>query len=311
MKLTLTQALILTGILTIFLFGTILFYMLRYRLNYAHAKKSITYTWLNTIQCDTEKCDRPIVNLPDIPTQNSNEYSTSVARYCADLVSRVENAVDTGVINDPIGMTLLGYLMDLGESPIFGSVWRQNDSSVIWIAFRGTIDPEEWMQDFDYVQSQFTDDNNDALVHRGFLEVYTNLEPNLVAILENENPSKIIICGHSLGAATSTVTSMKLALQGYDSVVYNFASPRIGNDSFASLASELNIPIFRHVNTTDLIPSMPPSVSPNFTEYTDPYIYTHFGSSYYFTLNWNSLINNHLLGSYIKAFDDGLYQSLK
>ncbi|NTW36269.1 MAG: hypothetical protein HGB17_09095, partial [Syntrophobacteraceae bacterium] len=43
----------------------------------------------------------------------------------------------------------------------------------------------------------------------------------------------ICVTGHSLGGALSTVCAADLFCLGYDCVLYNFASPRVGGDTFS------------------------------------------------------------------------------
>ena len=85
--------------------------------------------------------------------------------------------------------------------------------------------------------------------------------------------------------------------KGYITVVYNFASPRVGNPDFCDIINT-TLPVYRIVNTADIIPTLPPSVSPNFLNNEKPYIYKHCGIGKYFTDNWSSLLNNHLMNVY-------------
>lgn len=117
--------------------------------------------------------------------------------------------------------------------------------------------------------------------------------------IDKDKNKKIIVSGHSLGAGISTVVGADLANDGYKVVVYNFASPRVGDQNFCKLISSLKLKIFRVV-----IPTLPPSVSPNFKDPENPYQYIHCGILKAFSDSWKSLLNNHLMGVYINALQN-------
>ena len=71
----------------------------------------------------------------------------------------------------------------------------------------------------------------------------------------------------------------ELKQQGYSTVIYNFASPRVGNKAFCNIINSMDVKIFRIVNTADVIPTLPLSVSPNYTKGNAnyPVMYAHCG----------------------------------
>lgn len=263
---------------------------------------SISNVLDNKLYCGgTCAWDPPLADL-SVPAQYEDTYSTSVARYCADLVERAYMTL-TGPLQTPKGLTLVDPLTNTADGATlpFGAIW--SSPGTVWIVYRGTDSGnlKEWMQDFTYAQDNTS--QKDVYVHAGFLDVYKQSENKIMRAIDKYKPNTIIVTGHSLGAAVATVTALSLKAAGHHSVVYNFASPRVGPGSDC----EVDVMIYRHVNTADIIPTMPPAVFPNFSVPLNPYQYTHCGKALYFTLNYQSLERNHSLLAYTDAFTKNLY----
>ena len=107
---------------------------------------------------------------------------------------------------------------------------------------------------------------------------------------------KIIITGHSLGAALATLASLDLQYD-YDVVSYTFASPRVC-DGFPTEGMR---GFFRIDNTCDIIQQLPLAVMLNFNNPKSPYYYQHSGDSMFFTDNKKGMGANHLIDVFIGA----------
>lgn len=296
-------------------------------LMFLNGKKAMGITWFNTYQCDKKICPAPeeILNNPPQAPNIVNPYiwEKNVAQFSAYLVYTLEVAGQTGVAPIyPDGLTLLKNIYNDSEDPIFGAILT-NDN-LIWIALRGTLSSSEWAQDLQYQQEaflnsksheqvklKFFDDINlvQPAVHKGFVSVYEKFRDEIFDILQQNDKYKnktIIVTGHSLGAGISTIMGADLINSGYkQTVVYNFASPRVGDTVFSDfIENQLKMPLYRIVNTADLIPTMPPSVAPNFKDPENPYEYIHCGKLKTFSLNWKSTLNNHLIGVYLKGLEN-------
>lgn len=164
-------------------------------------------------------------------------------------------------------------------------------------------------------------------VHMGFLSVYRSIEVSLNTVLQqfsdeaekNTQDKKhiVVFLGHSLGGAIATVSSLmqSLKLTSDTNIDYfgfvTFGSPR----SLSLLESpayqkyvDNNEKFFghRHVNTTDIICSLPLAVMPNTSSPKNPYMYQHLHSQInkkfqeiFFSANNKSLSYNHLLFQYV------------
>ena len=297
----------LIGILSIIVVLYLLVKWLKY-------KKALQIPIYNKLQCGEIYCLANIVDLP-IPDQKDQIFNVKVARFLADLIVRISRAVSEP-FTEPHTLKNELLMYDSQKNPIFGVLWSNDD--IAYIAFRGTMETQEWMQNFTYRQTPFPKSNkmkqqhalflnnskNSPNIHSGFLDVYNNFRNDLINKLKQLKPKQILIGGHSLGGAISTICGLDLKILGYNTIVYNFASPRVGDDEFCNLLSKSNLPLYRVVNTSDIAPTFPVSVSPNFDDPEKPFIYNHCGNAVYFTDNWKSLINNHTLGVYVNWLDN-------
>ncbi|CAI5508437.1 unnamed protein product [Closterium sp. Naga37s-1] len=88
--------------------------------------------------------------------------------------------------------------------------------------------------------------------HRGFLNGHKSVKPRLIvllkAILSSSNEKyHIMVTGHSLGGALSTLFTYDLAQSdlkkqhGFTLSLYNFGSPRVGNHAFAARFNQVRI----------------------------------------------------------------------
>lgn len=103
-------------------------------------------------------------------------------------------------------------------------------------------------------------------IHVGFnIDYHLNerkITEHVNLLLKSYPVEKIIFTGHSLGAAMASINAVYLALSGpkVPLEVYNFGSPRFGNENLAQY-TKLKVPgHFRLVHNRDLIPHLPPSV---------------------------------------------------
>lgn len=321
-------------IVTLYVLSTLIAIIIGY-VSYKKTQKALAYAFFNKLHCGSDSCDSTIVELP-IPLQNGTEYSTEVARYCADLVVRVEDSKLTPV---PSGLTQIAIVNDKtksGEGEIFGVLWTSPPSApgmgpVLWIAYRGTnqADMQEWFQDFQYSQQGFVDFRTSQeskvhqvamtihkrpgmqdigikppMVHGGFEAIYSQFQSTIHDVVDKIKPKQIIITGHSLGSAISQINYYDLCFSGFNPIVYNFASPLVS--STCQTVSDKSA-LYRHINTCDSVPNYPVSVSPDIEDPSNPYFYTQCGKALYFTLNALSISNNHTMSTYIQAFTDNLY----
>ena len=296
---------------------TIIYILVKFILLFFNTKSAVDNIIINTKYCGKERC--PKITPTPIQPKNINitEWDKDIAKYAAEIVYRIEDAayLNTLKINYPSELKVLKEIYNENDFPIFGSITES--SKAIWICFRGTQTSLDITQDLKIQQQNYFNnnisshqielkifgDNVKPLIHKGFMEIYMSLREEILDTLRKRHSNKpIIVSGHSLGAAISTIAGLDLARNNYSVVVYNYASPRIGDQVLSDLINN-NVKVFRVVNTADVIPNLPLSVTPNFEDVDKPYNYTHCGILKTFTDNWLSILNNHLIPIYMKGLE--------
>ncbi|XP_010518797.1 PREDICTED: phospholipase A1-IIgamma-like [Tarenaya hassleriana] len=160
----------------------------------------------------------------------------------------------------------------------------------IVVAWRGTIETTEWIDDFDFGlvdgSKIFAGKSKPIKVHRGWLSIYTSYDTRskfnkicardqllqeisrLVELYKDEDIS-ITVCGHSLGAALATLSATDIVFNGYNKpkgrpdkacpvTAFPFACPRVGASDFKNLFSGLdNLRALRTKNLPDVVCAYP------------------------------------------------------
>lgn len=100
-----------------------------------------------------------------------------------------------------------------------------------------------------------------CLVHKGFYEaeqtILNEMLMEVARLSKEKGTKKVVSTGHSLGAALSTLTALDLKRYGYDVIVYNIGSPRVGDENFATYARAQFPDFHRIVHDNDMVPHVP------------------------------------------------------
>ena len=276
--------------------------------------KAFKYAMTNQLKCPGNKrsCEPMLIKsgLPE-PQIIPRVYDENTSKFCLDLVVHVAYNEALDDIQSLEKVVELNNTMD--TSAIFGVIWVSKNT--IWVAFRGTSgnNLQEWINNFKITQLSYDNnknklelpsfmvENKNIKIHEGFFIMYSDMVKQILATIEThyKKGMQIVVTGHSLGAAIATILGVELKSAWYDNVtVYTFASPRVGNESFTDYIDSIQLPLFRVVNTEDIVPQIPLPVSPNLKRFDDPSFYSHCGVEHTFTENWLSVKNNHSLAIY-------------
>ncbi|XP_059295094.1 phospholipase A1-IIbeta-like [Lycium ferocissimum] len=160
----------------------------------------------------------------------------------------------------------------------------------IVIAWRGTIQTLEWVDDLEFALVKGTKIFGSSwlhftpLLHHGFYNIYTSEDPKsrfnqtsardqvleevkrLVEEYKHEEVS-ITVTGHSLGASLATLNAVDIAYNGINKsssgkefpvTAFVFASPKVGELLFQNAVSKLeHLHILRIHNVFDIVPAYP------------------------------------------------------
>jgi len=144
----------------------------------------------------------------------------------------------------------------------FGYVGVQGNN--VEVVFRGTQSNSltNWIEDLAAAKGAPYPNVPGATVHAGFYDTYVSVRAavrSAVTLLVNQTkPAKVIFTGHSLGAALATLAAVDITpLLDVPTVVYNYGSPRVGNQAFQTFYQKLISTTYRIVNMNDMVPHLP------------------------------------------------------
>jgi hypothetical protein len=160
--------------------------------------------------------------------------------------------------------------LDDSSPKFFGFVIRSTtEPAKIIIAIRGTEALVEWLIDFEIYPTNFTPIQATGYVEDGFFSIYRTMTfcdatgnckeiDDFIESLLATNPAEIIVAGHSLGATLATMFTLVLvngkpALNSITSL-YTFASPSLGDTTFANYFNATVANSYRYWNEFDLVP---------------------------------------------------------
>lgn len=156
------------------------------------------------------------------------------------------------------------------DSLPLGFIAQKGDA--VYVAWRGTDDLEEWIQDAKYDQVSPTFLPDAVKVELGFHELYVTADtashPSprdvcLNRLRDLPGIRTVYITGHSLGGALAVLNALDIALQlPIQPVVYTLAGPRVGNHDFAYAYNQRIANCWRVVNSYDEVPNLPPKSCP-------------------------------------------------
>lgn len=281
-------------------------------------------------------------NITQPTFQSRTQYDPHLAIWLADMIGRLYVYVCRSTGIDGTTKILLPFDVASGVAlkaiysakvnrfrteETFGSfVTLDSNPSIAFLAFRGTMTASDWIKDFSVSQKQIQTYNKtqplaNINVHQGFLSVYDSMRKQLHATLIRYRPSILYITGHSLGAAMCFVAAADLASSTFDDLsflksirIYPFASPRPGNNDFATLLQDnyrtIVTECFHLANTADITVDVPLSVTPNLDLPWSPLIYTHINQYVPFTKNKGLVPLNHHFPTYMEALEEMFIQNL-
>jgi len=129
------------------------------------------------------------------------------------------------------------------------------------VAFMGTnANLETWIDDILLVPTSCYSDEgcNGCNCHPGFYNTYHSIASDVLIAVQNLPSGKLIITGHSLGAAQATHCAIALHTHGLAiDHLYTMGQPRVGNDAFANWYDRLGLDHWRVTHHRDPIPHLP------------------------------------------------------
>src|SRR5262249_35745652 len=114
----------------------------------------------------------------------------------------------------------------------FGFVGRNQTSGNVFVTFRGTESVEDWAANLSFPHVGHPWGHG----RKAFPDIYDQSPAAPKAAVRKAPGAAVFVTGHSLGGALATLATADLVITGVSPGVslYNFASPRVGDQSFAS-----------------------------------------------------------------------------
>jgi len=193
-------------------------------------------------------------------------YDEDMARHCVDLSQASYSGIsdlDSWTCKTCDQNVELDYIVE--EGGVLALQGYDSYSDSLFIAFRGSVNIQNWINNIQI--SKITPYNDTSIgVSKGFYKAYNSIKPdlfdNLPSLVDKYNTRRILITGHSLGAAISTLMAYDIATMfpTYElSYVVNFGSPRVGNSAFSTSFNSYSSS-FTHYRIThyyDIVPHVP------------------------------------------------------
>jgi len=241
------------------------------------------------------------------------------AQYSSDP-SQVNPAA---IANMPAGYTLVRTIQMTDffgpeQSRVFyGYVAVGGDPTTAVVALRGTESNMEWWDDFHWDLVPFTQVPDGGNVAQGFYDIYTSIgtmapgqdgtsAPSAfaadVAQAATSGPGAgldpaslpLVVTGHSLGGALATLLVTDLnATTALMPQAWTFASPHVGDATFAARYGGLSTVSWRIYNQVDVVPYFPMDISNSYQPVTTGYAINSLGKA-----KW-SLSCAHSLNTYM------------
>ena len=189
------------------------------------------------------------------------------------------------------------------ETPVYlGFVLTSPENNII--VFRGTETRIEWINNFTAVQKDYTDPNSGQYfgkIHEGFIRNYLRiLQPLPREVAQTLDPTiPCYITGHSLGSSLAILAALDLTLNipqlRSQIQLYTYASPRVGDPTFATLHAQQVPNSYRIVNLADVINLLPPTKAVG--------TYVHVGQEWSFLSQKGDFMPNHVVDTYTAAVE--------
>lgn len=227
----------------------------------------------------------------------SNTYNTNQRNFSDPLQQNLDTA------EGQVGKAVQEMVKLTKEIPVYlGFVLSSSENNII--VFRGTQTRVEWLNNFTAVQKDYTDQISGQYfgkIHEGFIKNYLRIvQPLPREIAKTLDPTvPCYITGHSLGASLAILGALDITLnvpQLREQIqLYTYASPRVGDPTFAKLHAQKVPNSYRVVNLADVIPLMPPTQSVG--------TYVDVGQEWSFLSQKGDFMPNHVVDTYQSAID--------
>ena len=167
------------------------------------------------------------------------------------------------------------------------------DNETVFVVFRGTVNKQNVKTN---INIRFANLEGNVKIHLGFYKRYQKIADKLFSVLAAHKKKSIVCCGHSMGAAVSSIAAFKLAQSKFKVKLFTFGSPQVGNTHFKDMMSNLVPLSWRFVNSNDMVVRSVPRNA-----------YHHIGILMMIKPSIDSSINAHKMKGYVNGIQSKKY----
>nr|VFJ96477.1 MAG: Lipase (class 3) [Candidatus Kentron sp. H]VFK01548.1 MAG: Lipase (class 3) [Candidatus Kentron sp. H]VFK02420.1 MAG: Lipase (class 3) [Candidatus Kentron sp. H] len=196
------------------------------------------------------------LNLLEVALKLENMNAGEIQQYLAKEVLPAADRTDgKEAIKKPLitsGFDLVKTFSNGGTQAFLAK--RETDKLAV-LAFRGTEATQ--LADIKADLNALITNKNGSRIHTGFLNAFKYIQDSIESELEEFGDEyALYITGHSLGGALAIIATKSLNRDNL-AACYTYGSPRVGSSEFGDA---IKTPIYRIVNTADIVPRMPPGL---------------------------------------------------
>lgn len=177
-------------------------------------------------------------------------------------------------------------------------------NKVLYIIFQGSVDNEDWKQNFRFWRTPYKDMKIKWYAHKGFVYNWKSVKEEVISnikfFMDNNVIEKIVVSGYSHGAGIATLAyeCIKFVFDSINILIFGvvFGSPRVIFSPFQNIQDRFNT-FVRIENPGDIVSHAPPVL----------FGYQHVGQ----LMETGPKIFNHLtkkhhvVESYLKSLESG------
>jgi len=193
----------------------------------------------------------------------NNAYDENLSKHCVELsqASYCVSSIDKWTCITCDSSIKLEYIVENSDSKAIQGY--DSLTNTLFTAFRGSSNLHNWIEN---IQIHKISPYNDTSIEieKGFYKAYNYIKPeimnNLSSLKKKYNTDKLLITGHSSGAAMATIMTydiLKLYSDYKIAFLFNFGSPRVGNKEFVKDFNNYNITSYRVTHYYDMVPHVP------------------------------------------------------
>ncbi len=176
-----------------------------------------------------------------------------------DIIGALELA---GTAYAPIQPKGTSPLITIDDAPSGVQCFLRRDEDLLRVTFRGSDSKTDWRHNFQFMKKCIPYGNQDSAirVHTGFLNAYKSPQVRRrIQDMVSSSVRKILVTGHSLGAALAILCAVDLQYNYPDRDIecIVFGCPRVGNAAFRDSYNKRVFKTIRVQNGNDIVTKVP------------------------------------------------------